>query len=186
MQVQDENQGGNDQELQFRRLNVRVLLSTDDTGGYELLPLCRILRSAGDAALPGIDPTYFPPMLAIDAWPPLGRDIVLEIYHRLGNRIEFLSEQLSSREVAVSGLDPGDLERMWWLSELNQAHCTLAVLAFAPGVHPLPAYTELCRIVGQLCFFGPQRRPPEIPKYDHDDLAKNFRWAFEAMTTLLK
>ena len=26
LQVQDENQGGNDQDLQFRRLNVRILL----------------------------------------------------------------------------------------------------------------------------------------------------------------
>src|SRR5208282_4523713 len=46
--VQDENKGGNDQDLQFRRPNVRILLSNDDTGGYELLPLCRIHRSAGE------------------------------------------------------------------------------------------------------------------------------------------
>ncbi|MEI8374730.1 MAG: type VI secretion system baseplate subunit TssK [Planctomycetota bacterium] len=186
LQVQDENQGGGDQELQFRRLNVRILLSTEDSGGYDLLPLCRILRSGGEAAVPCIDPTYFPPMLAIDAWPPLGRDIFREIYYLLGNKISSLSEQLSSREVNISGLDPGDLERMLWLSELNQAYCTLRVLAFAPGVHPLHAYTELCRIVGQLCFFGSLRRPPEIPVYDHDDLATIFRYIRDEIHLLLK
>ena len=186
LQVQDENQGGNDQDLQFRRLNVRVILSTDDAGGYEVLPLCRILRSGGEAAVPCIDPTYFPPMLAIDAWPPLGRDIFREIYYLLGNRLSSLSEQLSSREVTPSGLDPGDLERMWWLSELNQAYCMMSVLSSAPGVHPLLAYTELCRIVGQLSFFGPQRRPPEIPAYDHDDLATIFRRIRDEIQLLLK
>jgi type VI secretion system protein ImpJ len=194
--VQDENQGGNDQDLQFRRLNVQVFLSTDDMGGYEVLPLCRILRSssdlsdksapnapASDASAPCIDPTYFPPMLAIGAWPPLGRDIVRDIYYRLGTKIDFLSEELSGRDVT---LDPSDLERMLWLSELNQAYSVLSVLSLAPGVHPLLAYTELCRIVGQFSLFSPKRRPPEIPKYDHDDLGTIFRYIRDQILDLLK
>ena len=43
------------------------------------------------------------------------------------------------------------------LGELNQAYSTLAVLAFAQGVHPFVAYIELCRIVGQLSIFTPER-----------------------------
>jgi type VI secretion system protein ImpJ len=31
-------------------------------------------------------------------------------------------------------------------------------------------------LVGQLSIFGEARRPPEIPLYDHDDLARIFKW----------
>ena len=47
-------------------------------------------------------------------------------------------------------------------------------VAFLEGVHPLPAYQELCRLVGQLSVFSPTRRPPAIPRYDHDDLGGCF------------
>ena len=47
-------------------------------------------------------------------------------------------------------------------------------MAHASGVHPLPAYLELCRAVGQLAIFGAARRPPDLPRYDHDDLGTCF------------
>jgi type VI secretion system protein ImpJ len=33
---------------------------------------------------------------------------------------------------------------------------------------------ELCRVVGQLSVFGATRRPPDLPRYDHDDLGGCF------------
>ena len=39
---QDESAGGNDREVEHRQLNVRILLSTEDLTGYELLPIARI------------------------------------------------------------------------------------------------------------------------------------------------
>jgi len=47
------------------------------------------------------------------------------------------------------------------------------------------AYTELCRIVGSLSIFRSDRRPGEIPLYDHDDLAKIFRWVLEEIRSLI-
>ena len=43
-------------------------------------------------------------------------------------------------------------------------------------MHPLQAYTELCRLVGQLSIFSDSRTPPEIPAYDHDDLGTIFSY----------
>jgi type VI secretion system protein ImpJ len=60
------------------------------------------------------------------------------------------------------------------MRELNEAHARLGVLAFAEGVHPLVAYAELCSIVGQLAIFGPARRVPPLPPYQHDDLGGCF------------
>ena len=54
--VQDENRSGHEQELQFRRLNARLLLSTEDASGYELLPIAQIKRASDAGARPQIDP----------------------------------------------------------------------------------------------------------------------------------
>lgn len=172
--LQDENQGGNDQEIQLRALNARLLLSTQDLSGYELLPIAQIQRASEEEAAPRIDPQYIPPVLAIDAWPPLGRDIVRAIYDIIGKKIEILGEQVVNRGITFESQEPGDLNRLFMLSQLNSAYTTLGTMAFARGVHPLVAYTELCRIVGQLSVFAKERRPPPLLRYDHDDLGTIF------------
>lgn len=173
--AQDESRGGNDQELQFRNLNVQLLLSTQDVSGYDLLPIAQIKRAGEGEALPQLDDEYIPPVLSIDSWPGLGRDIVREIYDIIGQKIEVLSQQVVNRGVGLDSRHPGDLDRVLMLSALNEASSTLAVLAFAQGVHPLTAYTELCRIAGSLAIFGPARRLEDVPPYDHEDLARIFR-----------
>lgn len=183
--VQDESLGGNEQEIQFRDLNVQLKLSTDNLAGFELLPIARVQRAQDKEATPTLDHSYFPPMLAIDAWGPLGRDTVRAIYDVIGQRIEIISETIVNRNITLASQEPGDLNRLMMLSQLNAAYATLNVLTFASGVHPLTAYTELVRIVGQLSIFGATRRPPEIPAYDHDDLARIFQWARRQIEMLL-
>ncbi len=172
--VQDESTGGSDQELRFRRLDARLMLSSQDMAGYEVLPLAQVQRATEKEAAPRIDDNYFPPMLAIDAWPPLGRDVVRAIYDILGKKIEVLSEQVINRGITLVSQEPGDLDRLFMLNELNASYSVLQVLAFAGGIHPITAYAELCRLVGRLSIFSQERRPPEIPRYDHDDLATIF------------
>jgi type VI secretion system protein ImpJ len=172
--AQDESRGGGDQAIQVRALNARLMLSTQDLSGYEVLPVAQIRRASEEQAVPRIDPDYIPPVIAITAWPPLGRDIVRAIYDIIGQKIEVLSQQIANRGIGLEGRDPGDLDRVMMLTQLNVAFGTLAVLAFAQGIHPLVAYMELCRIVGQLSIFAPERRATDIPAYDHDDLAGIF------------
>lgn len=183
--LQDETGGGNDQEIEFRRLNVRLMVSNQDLSGYELLPVAQVRRAGNREAAPEIDPDYFPPMLAIDAWGPLGRDVVRGVYDLLGRKLEVLSEQAVSRQVGFSSSEPGDLDRLIMLSKVLEAHAALRVVAFAPGVHPRTAYLELCRIAGQLVIFEPDRRMPELPPYDHDDLATIFRQVKERIERML-
>lgn len=172
--VHDENRSGHEQEIQVRRLNARLLLSTQDHSGYEVLPIAQIKR-AGDAhARPQIDPDYIPPVISIDAWPGLGRDIVRATYDVIGERVSVLSQQVQERSIGFAATDASDLNRMMMLAELNGAHTTLAAMAFCAGVHPLMAYVELCRIAGRLAIFSEERRPEETPPYDHEDLGRIF------------
>ncbi len=45
LSLEDENTGVNPQPLQFRRLNLRLLVSGADQTGFEVLPLARVVKS---------------------------------------------------------------------------------------------------------------------------------------------
>jgi len=48
-------------------------------------------------------------------------------------------------------------------------------MAYARGIHPLTAYLELCRLVGQLSILDAAVLvPPALPPYNHDDLGGCF------------
>ncbi len=183
--VPDENSGGNEQDIEQRALNVQLLLGTENLAGYETLRIARIKRSGATEAAPELDQSYIPPVLACDAWPELARDYVRAVYDIIGQKIEVLSAQVNSRGIMKGALEAGDINRLLMLTALNAGSASLRSLAFATGVHPLTAYTELCRIVGSLSIFRADRRPGEIPLYDHDDLARIFRWIREEIRSLI-
>src|SRR5271157_1827442 len=62
----EETRGGNDQEVKFKKLNLRFRLSNQDNSGYELLELVRIERTGEQGAGPRVDANYVPPVLALD------------------------------------------------------------------------------------------------------------------------
>ena len=170
LELEDENTGVNPQPVQVRLLNVRLLLSTQDHTGYEVLPVARVEKSSRADAAPQLDVSYIPPVLACDAWRPLHLSILQAVYDRIGKKIEVLANQVVARGLSFDSRAQGELLLVEQLRELNEAYAELGVTAFAQGVHPFGAYVELCRLVGRLSIFGPTRRPPELPRYDHDDL----------------
>jgi type VI secretion system protein ImpJ len=173
-EIEDENTGVNPQLVQVRRLNLKLLLSTQDHTGYEVLPIARLEKAPKAEATPQLDEAYIPPVLACDAWKPLAAGILQAIYDRLGRKIELLAGQVVTRGITFDSQTQGDRLLFEQLRVLNEAYAYLGILVFAQGVHPLHAYLELCRLVGQLAIFGAGRRPPDLPKYDHDDLGGCF------------
>ena len=183
---EDESQGGSDEEIAFRIPNFRVLLSTEDRSGYELLPIARILRSGERDTVPQLDQTYIPPLLDCDAWRGLGRDILVAIYDLIGQKIDVLATQVNEANITFSSQQPGDMERLVILSELNRAYVSMGIWVFTKGIHPFFAYTECGRILGSLAVFGPHRRVPETPAYNHDDLYTIFTFMLREIKVLLR
>jgi type VI secretion system protein ImpJ len=174
LEIEDENTGVDALAVYVRRLNFRLLLSTQDHAGFEVLPIARIEKSPQAEAVPQLDRTYVPPLLACDASKPLLADVLQPIYDRLGKKTELLASQVVSRGITFDSHSQGDALIFAQLRELNEALAVFGVEAFIPGIHPLALYLELCRLVGQLSIFGGTRRPPELPQYDHDDLGTCF------------
>jgi type VI secretion system protein ImpJ len=173
-EIEDENSGLNPQPVQVRLLNLRLLLSTDDPTGFEVLELARVEKSSEADTRPQLAPGYVPPLLACDAWPALQAGLLQSLYDRLGQKIELLAGQVESRGIAVESQSPQDALIVSQLRILNEAYAVLGVLTFAQGVHPLAVYVELCRLAGQLAIFGEPFRPPALAPYDHDDLGGCF------------
>jgi type VI secretion system protein ImpJ len=176
-QLDDENLGVNPQPITIRRVNLRLLLSTQDLAGYETIPLARIQKSDRAEATPQLDTSYIPPVLACDAWRDLSVGILQHIYDLMGRKIETLTGQAVSRGISLDNLDSLSQKGVLNFAQLrvfNEAYAYLSNLAFVEGIHPLPVYLELCRLVGQLSIFHASRRPPDLPRYNHDDLGGCF------------
>ncbi len=185
-ELEDENTGLGPQSIHVRLLNIKLLLSTQDHAGYEVLPIARVEKGTTADSTPQLDITYIPPLLACDAWSPLKAGILEHIYDHIGSKIELLAQQVVSRGITFDSLAQGDPQIFAQLRVANEAYALLGTLIFAEGVHPLPAYLELSRLVGQLSIFGDTRRPPELPKYDHDDLGTCFYKAKQYIFMLFK
>ncbi|MDB4650602.1 type VI secretion system baseplate subunit TssK [Pirellulaceae bacterium] len=171
---QDEGDGQSNQDIQFRQLNAKIVLSTENLSGLELLPLGRVSRVSESESLPRLDETFIPPLLSIDSWHGLSIDIFRSIYDVVGQKIETLSQQMINRGVGLESREPGDAARVLMLNELNSVYARLSIMAFARGIHPLHAYMELCEVVGKLSIFSEARRVMELLPYDHDDLYRIF------------
>jgi type VI secretion system protein ImpJ len=176
-ELEDENTGQDRKPVRIRRLNVKLLLSTEDAAGYETLPIAQLRKSDRAEATPELDEVYIPPVLACDAWKPLRAGILEALYDRIGKLLENQTGLVISRQIGLESQAPGDRLIVEQLRALNEAYALLRVMAFAQGVHPFPAYLELCRLVGQLVIFSRKlghRTPNDLPFYDHDDLGRCF------------
>ncbi len=191
----DENDGGNEQVVDTRRLNLRLFLGDEDTRGYETLMLARVKQSAQAGAPPQLDPNYIPPVLRCDASARLWTGLIGEIYNRVGSKVIDLARQVRTGNITFETADPRQRRVFEQLKVLNEIYAGFGVTARAKGIHPLPAYTEFCRIAGSLAVFGsvpylfepddPQKRETNCPPYDHDDLGGCFYTVYRMIDKLL-
>jgi type VI secretion system protein ImpJ len=174
-EVADENDGADQQTLEFRTYHLKLLVHEKDLPGYEVLEIARFNAPTTAGSGPVLDPHYIPPVLACDAWKPLADGILQWLFHHLGSRMDGLATKAVTRGITFETQNPGDNRLLGRLAVLNEASTVLNTIAFAQGVHPFTAYLELCRIVGKLAIFTADRRAPKLPAYDHDDLGACFQ-----------
>jgi type VI secretion system protein ImpJ len=180
----DEN-GSEVVPIEFRRPRARLLLEKDDRSDFVTLPLARIVSSTQAAAPPQIAPAFIPPLLVIEAWPWLRRQIN-DLARRMQGKIESLADQMVARKINFDSQVPGDAERILKLTILNGIQTRLAALAQTAGLTPLQIYLELCGFAGQVAIFRKDRRPPEVPSYNHHDLGPCFLKTIQHIQVVLE
>ncbi len=173
-EIEDDNTGSQLEMIEFRRVRAKLLVSGQDQTGYEVLPIAKVSRSAKSEATPQLDRAFVPPLLAIDGWPPLWQR-VQALHYRVGGIIETLSARLIDRRISFESRVPGDAQSMLILSKINGVFSHLEAIGYIRGLTPLTIYAELCRTAGELAIFTAERRPPNMPPYNHEDLGACFR-----------
>lgn len=184
LECTDENTGGDEEEIEFRHIQARLLAESQLTPGFEVLPLARIARSTTSQAAPRIDRSYVPPILGLDAWGSL-QDDVLALFRQVEAWIDQESSQIRGSKIAFDSQVLGNAERILRLSVLNTASAVFQSVLFTRGLHPLLMYQELCRLLGQLSIFGESRRPIKIPGYDHDNIGPIYATVITEVRRLL-
>ena len=183
-EIDDESTGGNRQEIGLRHIHHRILFSTEDLSGFEVVPLVRISRGGAEGGTFRFDTNYYPPSITTQSWSELS-SLIRDLRNFLGSRIKTLSLTIQDKGISLQTQVHGDLEKILLMHVLNESYGELSCMAFASGVHPLVAYNALCTIVGRSSIFGPTAAIEEVPKYDHDDLANIFRWAADHIRKLI-
>jgi type VI secretion system protein ImpJ len=167
----DENTGLNPQTILVRRLNARLFFGDEDRTGYQVLPIGRVVKSDQADGTPELDREFIPPLLRCDIWPGLQTDILYAIVERIDRKIDDLAQRVKKEGIAMDRVQRDGGRILHQLAQLNAAAAVLRVLLHVQGLHPLWAFIELSRLVGQLSIFGKERRTPHgLPRYNHDNL----------------
>ncbi len=174
LDLEDENTGQNPRPVQVRRLKVRLLTDQQDHAGYAVLPLIRLRRGDHAEGSPELDRTYIPPLLTCDAWTTLEQEIIRPVFDRIGKKLELVSNQVVSRGITFDSSTQGDRVLLEQMRVMNETYAELSVQAFTPGMSPLDLFRQLLQFVGRMAVFAPQRRVPDLPAYDHDNLGDCF------------
>jgi type VI secretion system protein ImpJ len=175
VEVRDETSGGDPQILDFKDLQVRWFLPNDSREGFETLEIVQ-LRWNVDRGVWRIDHDWLPTALSIEAWRGLGYRDLEAICDLLENRAETVSQRILSKRISA-GSSGQELEFSRLMDALNVSLGESRAIRSPALPHPSQAYNSLCRILGSLALYHPERRMPrDILNYDHDNPEPAFRW----------
>lgn len=174
MDLPDEIDAASVKPVEFRKLNAKILLSTDDRAGYDVLRIARIERGDRDGAIAQLDSQYIPPLLDCSAWAHLRSEILSPIGDWMLQASEQASQQMVDAGGCLQANSSLEVQRLLLLQVVNPAASVLKVLTYTRGIHPLQAYIELSRLAGALDIFQPDRRWRSAEAYDHENLGPLF------------
>ncbi len=173
----DENTGDNQQPMLMRKFNARLITDNEDRTELDVMPVCRIVRGAGDeAGLAKVDTKFVPPCLVTT-----GSAALVKLMRDLSDGVEAARKEQAS-QLSRSGWTPDNIRgtqfiQLMKLTALNRAAARLpALLGGASGTggqglgfSAFDLYMELRELQAGLAAIHPDRDPFDAPKYDHDN-----------------
>lgn len=167
IQANDENTGDNPLPLRVRRINARLLLEGEDTTDFEVLPLLRVIRGAGEeAGVPREDPGFAPPCLVLQGSPRLAA-LARDLANAIDAGRRELAVQMTRGGFSVEMMRGVQLEQLLRLRALGRASARLPALLRAGGIPPLGIYLELRTLLAELAALQPAATF-SVPDYDHE------------------
>jgi type VI secretion system protein ImpJ len=165
--------------IEFGLPNLRFGVTRDQTYGRVALGIARVREVSNKKLV--FDDRYIPPTLDIAAASRLAgglTDIV--------GRVEQRAEELAVRAVEATDGGSETFASFLLLQALNRWLPMLRHLENLPTVHPERLFETLVGMSGELAtLIRPERRPPSLPIYDHENPQICFEPVFDLLQSML-
>ncbi|MBU2706459.1 type VI secretion system baseplate subunit TssK [Zooshikella marina] len=156
-------------EINAGLLRLSLRLDEDAKGNYVSLPICKIIESRADKSIV-LDEDYIPPCLDVKAVPKLV-GYLSEVVGLLNHR----GEALAGRMQGSTRQGLSDVADFLMLQTINRNEPLFKHLSKLELLHPQYLYGYMAQLAGELATFtNRQKRPNELPGYQHDDLEASF------------
>lgn len=157
------------ERIQVGRLRFRLMLESEERGGFECLGLTRIIQVSAEGAVL-IDEDFMSPCLDYRVASKLG-GFVKELQGLLHQRGEGLAGLVS--ESGRGGA--AEIANFLLLQVVNRYEPIIAHMAETPNIHPEAIYRLLLEMTGELSTFSNSaKRPPALGSYRHHALRETF------------
>jgi len=175
-EVRDNNAGtDNASRVQVGKLRLRLMLDSDDRSDYACLKLARVAESRADGGVV-LDESFLPPCLDCQAVPRLTA-FMTELQGLLRHRGESLAGRMTD-----GGKGVAEISAFMLLQVVNRLEPLVSHLSRTRGLHPEELYMLGLQMAGELATFtSPDKRPPALPAYQHDDLQESFDPLMQAL-----
>lgn len=167
-----------EEDIEVAHPRVEIAIRDTPKPGHHNLMIARIVEVRDKTII--LDERLAPPVVACHAHPvPLGW--LDQVIGWTETRLESLS-RYATDPTAGGGLQAYDY---FMLQLLNREINVLKHFRATKYLHPERLYVELMRLAGELSTFAGNRRAPEFPRYDHDQLQSVFNPILNTIQRLL-
>ncbi len=153
------------------KLELRLMHEHQDSAGYVTLPVARLIEKRLDGSVQ-LDPNFIPTALSCAASERL-TGLIAEMRGLLQHR----GAAIASRLNIQGGKSTTEISDFLVLMLVNRNDMLLRHLGSLNDVHPEALYRALAELAGELATFTETatNRPPQLPPYNHADLAGTFK-----------
>lgn len=165
--VSDES--GESTSIEVGKLNLRLLLASDDRSGYLSIGLIRIAEVGDDKRI-ALDDDYIATNLDCNRAPKL-QAYITEVAGLLHSRSEAIASRLADPGRAGSA----EIADYLLLQLINRTLPLVKHYTRLDNLHPMTLYAQLIQLLGELStFVATDKKAPEFLPYLHEDLQACF------------
>jgi type VI secretion system ImpJ/VasE family protein len=165
--------------IEFGLPNLRFGVTRDQTYGRVTLGIARVREVSNKKLV--FDDRYIPPTLDIAAAARLKGGVT-----DIVGRVEQRAEELAVRAVEATDGGSETFASFLLLQVLNRWLPMLRHLEALPTVHPERLFETLVGMAGELAtLIRPDRKPPALPLYDHENPQLCFEPVFDLLQSML-
>ena len=165
--------------LQIGKLHCQFKLQDEDRSGYVSIAIARIIEVSEEGVI-SLDKKFIPACLSIDNIQGLVK-VTREIKGMINQRADAIAARLCQAQGSSSSISD-----FLMLQLLNKYQPLFEHYNLMSGIHPEALYRTIITFSGELATFSTSdKRSPEFPKYQHDNLCYVFSNVMASITQSL-